>query len=469
MPKRHLTRLITIICFVILLASAFSTLAAGNSAASSDHGHPKRILIRNAALMLTMDPSFGSGPLGERKNADILIDGDTIAAIGEGLHGEGAEVIDASGKIVMPGFVDIHNHHIQSITRGCGTDEDVIDWLSTCIFPLVNVPLDWDEAYTAVRLSALDLIGTGVTTSQDWSSSLSLPFVEGSLSALEDSGIRFVFGYRTLDNNSDTIRKIKRERIDPNPLATLQLAAAPSPFLYPDLVEAVKLARELGVMVNVHLLESIRQQSENQMANLQQAGAFDVPLLVDHAIHLTDADLDVLASHHVKVAHNPLSNMRLASGVIRMQDMHARGIAVGLGLDGGTNDTSDMFNTMRTAIGLQRSKTLNPKVFPTVEDVLQMATIVGARILGKENEMGSLTPGKKADLIIITPHTVNFGPQIDWVSQLVFNGQPRNVESVFVAGRQLLRNGKYVGVNSDQVLADAEALATRVRHTLFGE
>jgi 5-methylthioadenosine/S-adenosylhomocysteine deaminase len=139
---------------------------------------------------------------------------------------------------------------------------------------------------------------------------------------------------------------------------------------------------------------------------------------------------------------------------------------VGLGYDGGTNDTSDMFNTMRTAMGLQRATTLNAKIYPGVNDVLRMSTLGGAEVLGIADKVGSLTPGKKADIIILDPATVNFAPQVDWVSQIVLNGQPRNVQWVFVNGETLMKKGKFVGVDEEEVIQEAEAAVDRINTRL---
>jgi 5-methylthioadenosine/S-adenosylhomocysteine deaminase len=119
--------------------------------------------------------------------------------------------------------------------------------------------------------------------------------------------------------------------------------------------------------------------------------------------------------------HNPLSNMRLASGVIRLPELKLAGVQVGLGIDGGTNDTSDMFNNMRAAMGLQRAKLLTANTVPSVTGVLRMATVEGAKLLDMDDQIGSLTPGKKADVIILDPGAVNFAPRFEWISQIVFN------------------------------------------------
>ncbi len=161
--------------------------------------------------------------------------------------------------------------------------------------------------------------------------------------------------------------------------------------------------------------------------------------------------------------------MRLASGVIRLPELKRAGVQVGLGLDGGANDTSDMFNTMRAALGLQRARALRADVFPTVSEVLRMATVDGAKLLGLFDRVGSLTPGKQADLIILNPETVNFAPRGDWLSQIVFNGQPRNVEWVFVAGQPLKKRGKLVGVNASIIVEAAQKASKRIQGDLGPE
>jgi 5-methylthioadenosine/S-adenosylhomocysteine deaminase len=431
-----------------------------------------RTLVRNAALILTMDPLVGAGELGVIEGADLLLVGDKIAAVGEHLQADGGQIIDATGKIVLPGFVDVHNHLWQSLIRGCKADQDLNGWLDACVFPLADPAItpSETETYAAVRLSALGLVMTGVTTVVDWSHGFSPAFVRGNVRALDESGLRFVFAYRGTANPAviDDVRRVKKELIDPNPRASFQIASHPGTAsrLFPHLRAMSSLAKELGVKLHVHLLENIVQRQDEPVQGLVLADALGSSLLGAHAIHLLDAEINLLAQRDVRVAHNPLSNMRLASGIIRLPALHRAGVKVGLGLDGGTNDTSDMFNTMRVAVGLQRATSLQARVFPTVSEVLRMATLGGAEVLDMAARIGSLTPGKQADVLILDPRGVNFAPRLDWINQIVFNGQPTNIDWVFVDGRPLKAGGRVVGTDPAPIVQAAEEAARRLRNAL---
>jgi 5-methylthioadenosine/S-adenosylhomocysteine deaminase len=428
-------------------------------------------LIRNAALILTMDATVGQGELGIIADADVLIDGDTIAAVGKQLPPHGADVVDAAGKIVMPGFVDTHNHLWQSLIRGCGASADLTGWLAACVLPLFGFNFSQADVYAGVRLSTLDLITTGVTTTVDFSHAFTPEFVRANIQALNDSGLRFAFAYRGSPDPAviADMRLVKRTLIDPNPRAVFQVGSHPGtqPLFFPGLVAMTNLAQELNVQLHVHLLEHISQRADMPFEALAQANALGPNLLGAHGIHLLDSEIQILADHDARIMHNPLSNMRLASGVIRLPSLKQAGVQVGLGLDGGTNDTSDMFNNMRAASGLQRAASLRADVTPTMTQVLRMATVDGAALLNMSDRIGSLTVGKKADMIILDPGAVNFAPTFDTVSQIVLNAQPQNVKWVFVDGRAVKRKGKLVGVNQDAIARNAQAAANRVRQFLF--
>ena len=429
-------------------------------------------LIKKASTVLTMDPNLGDkSVLGLFTNADVLILGDQIAAVGNVENPpDGVQVIDGSGMIIMPGFVDTHDHLWQSVIRGCATDENVSGWFERCVGPFFNKskpPFSEANAYAAVRLSTTALIDTGVTTVTDWSHSFNANFVKGNLDALNDSGLRYAFAmsYFPPYPTELDIKNAKKDFIDQNPLGTLQIAAGVSDAVLPG---AVAVAKDLHVKLHVHLLESPDQRKNKPFKILERTGALALgpDFIAAHAIHLIPPEIRELAAHGNSVSHQPLSNMRLASGIIHYTEMKEAGIRIGLGLDGGTNDTADFFNNMRAATGLQRALWIDPKRSPTVEEVLRAATLGGAEVLGMDKKIGSLTPGKQADIIVIDMNMVNFAPVLKPAAQLVFNGQPPNVKWVFVAGHALKENGKVTGVDERQVIDAAQTASDYVKDVL---
>ena len=421
------------------------------------------ILIKNAALIISMDPELGEGTLGVLKGADVLLRGDNIRQIGKDIHAPDALVLDASGKIVMPGFIDVHNHLWQSVIRGCGVDQELIGWLGKCVFPLSEGQITRSEAYAAVKLSTADLIGTGVTTVVDDSHSYNPDFVDGNLQALNESGLRFAYAYCGDKDTFSHMEHIKTEVIDPNPKASFQVCSHPALSLLEWLKDASRQAKEMQVPLNLHLAESSRQAEDRPMQAMELAGAFDVKLLLNHAIHLTDSEIAKLAEHDARIAYNPVSNMRLASGIFPFAKMESSGIKIGLGLDGGTNDNSDFFALMKAATGLQRAQTQDPKSSPTVEKVLHMATLGGAEVLDIEDRTGSLTPGKSADLLIVNPQKIHFAPLWDWLSQIILNGRPSDVEYVFASGKALKAEGKVLNINETELIQEAQIVSDRLR------
>ncbi|MFG2893679.1 amidohydrolase family protein [Streptomyces sp. NPDC048248] len=221
----------------------------------------------------------------------------------------------------------------------------------------------------------------------------------------------------------------------------------------------------MGVMFNCHVLEHRGDRAEEPIRALRTAGAFGPDLLMNHAIHLTDDEIALTGAHDVRVAHCPLSNMRLASGIMPLPALHRHGVRAGLGHDGGTNDTSDMFGVMKAAVGLQRARHEDAEIHPTIPAVLRMATLGGAECIGMADRVGSLTPGKRADVLVLDPGTLNFAPRFDRVSQIVLNGQPPNVRDIFVDGRLRKSHGELVGVDTERVVREAEKAAAHLRAT----
>lgn len=446
-----------------MAAAAPLVLGAGRS---RPHGGPpsgRGVMLRNAAVVLTMEPALGEGPLGTVEGADVLMRDGAIAAVGKRLPAPpGTHVIDTTGRLVMPGFVDVHTHLWQSSMRGGCADRDLFGWLADCnraTFSRIT-PADM---YRFVRLGALDSVQSGVTTLVDWVDALPYDTTVQYVRALAGTGVRFTYAMFQAEREASLISRTKKELIDPLPLASAQVATHAARAIEGLNRLHWEIARDLGVMLNSHVLERSEQHADDPIGTLTDIGALGPRLLMNHAIHLTDDEIAAVAAHDVRVAHCPLSNMRLASGIMRLPDLGRRGVKAGLGQDGGTNDSSDFFALMKTAIGLQRARALQTSVFPQVHDVLRLATLGGAEAIGMADTVGSLNPGKRADVIVIDPAALNFAPRFEWINQIVFNGRPENVRAVFVDGRPLKLDGRLVDIDTDRVVREAETAATRLR------
>lgn len=444
-------------------------VGAGSAAAGTDRagarerpGRPRVTLLRGAELVLTMDPDIGEGELGRLDGADVLMRGGRIAAVGRGLAApDGARVVDAAGKLVLPGFVDLHNHLWQSSIRGGCSSQDLNGWLASCNRSTLP-KIDAQDMYRFVRLAALDALQAGVTTVVDWVHAIPYDTSERYVRALDDTGLRFVYAMAQNADTVDLLPRVKKELLDPLSLASAQVSVHAGMSAVGELRRFHEVARDLGVMLNSHVLEHRDDRSDDPVRSLREAGAFGPDLLMNHAIHLTEDEIAMTGAQDVRVAHCPLSNMRLASGIMPLPALHRHGVKAGLGHDGGTNDTSDMFNVMKAAVGLQRALHEDAEIHPGIPAILRMATLGGAECIGMAEQVGSLTPGKRADLLVLDPGTLNFAPRFDWVSQIVLNGQPPNVSYVFVDGHLRKGEGELVGVDTDAVVREAETAASHL-------
>ena len=282
--------------------------------------------------------------------------------------------------------------------------------------------------------------------------------------------MRFLLAYKVSSVDQTIIRHIESviDVLENNTLGTLQLAPVPGEKepLRSAVFAMAELSKKRGVQLHVHLHEGSMDRNHGQIDSLIDAGVFGPNLLAAHAIHLTDSEVKLIANHGVRLAHNPISNMRIGSGVMRLSELLDSGVKIGLGQDGGAISNGDMFNSMRTAINLQRVISRDKNRAPTVNQILKMATIIGAEILNISDITGSITPGKRADLIVINPDTINFAPKVNLTDQIVFNSQPDNVEWVFVDGVTLKRDGKLVNSDINSVIKDAQVAADKISRLL---
>ena len=426
-----------------------------------------KFTIKNISLVITVEPSLGSGKLGLSEELDIRVEDGLIVEVSKDIPSSPNETIDATGKIVMPGFVDCHDHLWQSLIRGCGADYGLTGWLEECVFAVARAGLSSDDVFSAVKLSSIGLIETGVTTTLDWSHAFNDDFVDANLQALLDSGLRFGYGYYCQNNPSNFMKANEiKNKIDYDLFASMHICGHPAYEYVDELIDLVSVVEKLDLSLDIHLLESPDQIAQKPFEALQSAGAITNRLVADHVVHLTLDQIQSLGLASARITHNPLSNMRLGSGVAKLKEMNDAGIKIGLGLDGGTNDFPDFFSSMRAAVGLQRARAESVNIFPTIQDALWMGTLGGAEVLNLEEKVGSIKEGKFADLIILDPSWMNFGPNWNWINQIVLTGQPGIVSDVIVGGNFLKREGTLLGVNVEEVVQNVDESARKLKERM---
>ena len=428
------------------------------------------LLITNG-IVLTMDPQR---PMID--NGAVAITGDTITAV-DSVAGLGTlaarETIDAAGGIIMPGLINTHTHAAMTLFRGLADDLPLMTWLNEHIFP-AEALLDPDKVYAGSLLGCVEMIFSGTTCFCDM-----YLFEDRVARAARTAGMRAVVGevlydfpspnYGPIEKGFDyTRRLIDRWRGDP----LVTIAVEPhSPYLCaPELlVQAAGIAGDNSVPLVIHLAETrtevatIRERyGVTPVQHLADLGVLAPNLLACHCVALEDKDMALLAEHDVKVAHNPESNMKLASGIAPIAELIGRGVCVGLGTDGcSSNNNLDLFAEMDMAAKLHKASSLDPTVMDAAT-VLRMATIDGARALGLDRQIGSLEVGKKADLIIIDTRKPHLTPMYNPVSHLVYAVGGGDVSTTIIGGRVLMKDRQLTHLDLAKIMADARQIADQI-------
>jgi 5-methylthioadenosine/S-adenosylhomocysteine deaminase len=430
------------------------------------------ILIKHGTLV-TMDANNSI------VTGDLLIENDRIAAIGD-TRDSADVVIDASGSAVLPGFIQTHIHLCQTLFRGSADDLSLIDWLKTRIWPMEAAHTPESIAASA-RLGIAELIKGGTT------SALTMETVNHTdevFKAVEETGFRATVGKCMMDKG-DEVPSALHEQTDKSIAESLALleswhGAANGRIRYcfaprfavsctRELLERVAgLARERGVMVHTHASENTSEcaivEAETGMRNiayLDSVGVSGNHVALAHCVHLTNEEIGILRATRTNVVHCPSSNMKLGSGIAPLTQLLGQGVSVSLGADGAAcNNRLDMFTEMRLAALLQ--KTLRGPEAVTALNVLQMATIGGAKALGLEREIGSLEVGKKADVILVRLEQLHSTPHVDPVSSLVYSAQASDVETVIIDGQLLMRERKLITIEERETLEQANVERARL-------
>jgi cytosine/adenosine deaminase-related metal-dependent hydrolase/ribose/xylose/arabinose/galactoside ABC-type transport system permease subunit len=411
-----------------------------------------RTLIQGGTV-LSLDPE-----LGDFTNGDVLIEGDKIVAVGPGLANGEVEVIDASDMIVMPGFVDTHRHIWEGLLRNIGTDVPLEGRSSYISFVLHKLAPAFrpEDAYIGNLISALGAIDAGITTLLDWSHIQGSPaHTDAVIQALRDSGLRAVFAYGfpwwgkwEERQPSWFVRAATEHFSTTDQLLTLALAAPGPEFTDFEVSrDHWKLARETGARITTHVGVGTYGQY-GKVQEMGEAGLLGPDTTYIHCTTLNDVEIQMIVDTGGTVSLASPVEMMMGHGMPPIQKFLDRGLRPSLSVDVETNVPGDLFNQMRTVLALQRaSATAEGKSpLPTTE-VLAFATIEGARANGLDSKVGTLTPGKQADLIMLRTDRINVTPLNDAATAVVGGMDTGNVDTVLIAGRVMKRHGKLLHVD----------------------
>ena len=455
------------------LVIALAVMAAGASAA----GQPGRRSIAIVVYGGTVITQNGAHQI--LNPGSVAIDGTDVIEVGAAdaiaAKYQAREAVDARGQIVLPGLINTHTHAPMVMYRGLADDLALMDWLQKYVFPAEAKTVSPEMVRIGTRLAALEMIESGTTTFADM-----YYFEEEIARAAFAAGLRGVLGETIIQfpvadakTPAESLARAERFIREFKDNGLIVPAVAPHALYTNDrrtLVAAAELGRKYAVPVLIHFAETENEvrtaREQYQMtpaAALASIGFWGPNTVAAHGVWVTDEDIAILKRRNVGVAHNPESNMKLASGAAPVKKYLAAGIALGLGTDGAaSNNDQDMFEAMRQASFLAKHTEHDPTVLPA-QTALDLATIGGARALAMERTIGSLEPGKRADLIAVSVDSPRQTPLYEPVSHLVYTTRGDDVRTTVVNGKVLMKERKVRTLDRTTVINDARRLAQQVR------
>lgn len=390
---------------------------------------------------------------------------------------EGDTVIDLHDKIVMPGLINTHIHSHSPLFRNFGEDVALQTWLNDIMWPAES-HLTEEQAYFAALHTCIECISSGVTTFAD-----QFYFTPAVARAVAESGMRAVLCTSIFENGkSDRCQTVRTAE------KFLDSWQGRSPLIVPGLGphapysvseeqwrKIVELSKSYGVLIHTHISET---EKENEIFRKQYAlsptqwleklGVFECPTLAAHCVHLSDEDIAILKNNDVHISYNPVSNLKLSSGIMPYERLVAKGVHISMGTDGAqSNNTLDLLGDLKIGVLIQKQR-LNDPAFLPVSDAVRLVTIEGARALGLENITGSLETGKQADLITIDISQPHLRPlHVDCVKMLyttlVYCATGRDVSDSMVQGRWLMRDRKLLSLDVVSILNKTENISRLLR------
>ncbi|MDT0123246.1 amidohydrolase family protein [Paenibacillus sp. RRE4] len=442
-------------------------------------------LLKNGCV-LSMDARIG-----QYKRADVLIQDSLIVAIQPNIEvsDTDVEVIDATDMIIMPGLVDTHRHMWESLVKTAGTNWSLPVYLQNLYYGAMGSKLRPQDSYIANLLGSLEALNAGVTTVLDWSMPYSAEHTDELIRGLQDAGIRAVFAHgvpgETMYWNRESrlaypenVRGVKERYFSSNDqLLTYGLAIRGPEFSHWDTtVQDIQLAEELDAICSMHVGFGSWGSADRSISRMYEAGLLSPRINVVHGNTMGMDEFKMLADSGASLSVTPEVEMMMGHGYPATGHFLEHGGTPTLGVDVVTSTGGDMFSQMKFALQAERSRTneylLQQGEMPgelslQASQVLRFATSAGARALGLEQKTGSLTPGKEADVIMIRTTDLNLFPVHDPIGAVVQFANPSNVDTVFVAGKPVKREGKLLQVDLDEIRRKAtqstEYLLTQYR------
>jgi 5-methylthioadenosine/S-adenosylhomocysteine deaminase len=459
-------------------ASAWPLMEFKPAAQAQPIGAGRKILLKGG-YVASCDKAIG-----ELKTGDVLIDGKTIAAVGVNLPVADADVIDASNKLVLPGLIDTHRHTWETQLRSMIPEGDFFVYLKV-ILQTVAPRYRPDDVYIGNLFGSLCAINSGITTMLDWSHIMLTPeHADAAVKGLADSGIRGVFAHgdpvapfadwwspKSELRHSADARRVRQQYFgSDDQLLTMALALrGPEYSSWEASVDDLKLARDLGVPITVHM--GVPGAKPGAVKALYEAKLLGPDITHVHTLRCSDEELQMIGDSGGSVSTSSATEIMSGHGFPSLQRWLRHGIRPAISIDNETRMPTDLFTQMRALLMTDRLletqrviKEGGKPILTPVRDILDLATVQGARTLGLERRTGSLTPGKRADIIMINLDDLNVTPVNDAVSSAVTICNPSNVSWVLIDGAVKKRDGKLVGVDLERakkLLADSHTHLTR--------
>ncbi|MEE0435474.1 MAG: amidohydrolase [Peptococcaceae bacterium] len=425
-----------------------------------------KMVFRDVTMLLDDDLQVQQG--------DMLIENGRIVRIGnvdaKDAH-DAVEFVRGEHYVIVPGYINTHTHVAMSLLRDYGGDLPLDTWLNQYIWP-AEARLTDEDVYWGSCLGILEMIASGTTTMVDM-----YDHCDAIAQAVVDSGMRAVLSRGSVGMNDAEGRGIAENDAifarwhgaEEDRLRVWYAPHAPNTCPGEYIQEMAKHARERGTGIHIHVAETKpefdfiqKQYGLTPTAWLEHLNVLDVPTLAAHSVWLTDEDIAIYAKYGVAAAHNPVSNLKLASGVCRVEDLEQAGVIVSLGTDGASsNNIMSMHRELQVAALIHKIRHYDAQAVGA-RDALRLATIQGARALRWEERIGSLKEGKCADFVLYKLDQPWNAPHHDVVSNLVYAAQQSDIDSVFVQGECLYKHGMFTTLDKERIIAEAETRAKRL-------